>query len=622
MMLKGNILDPDLQRRGRILSVVILGVGASTAVLATINVLKGQYQYNVSNGVFLLLIMGLFVLNWLGYVRVASIIITALLVIASMLFLSGANLAQTFIIVCVPVFIASFLIVPWGGIVVSAVVILGTVILGYSSINYLSLFVLAAVTVVVYLLTRSLDIAHQENRYRAFHDSLTGLPNRTLFLDRLQQALYRSSRDGDLRAVLFMDLDYFKIINDSLGHKAGDELLMVVAERLQACLRPCDTAARFGGDEFVVLLDGVAGVDDAIRVAERIVQALEKSIVLGEQQVFVSTSVGISLSGDRGYHPDTMLRNADMAMYEAKKEGKGRNKVFDPGMFVQALRRLELESDLRRAIEQEELRLYYQPKVLLDTGSITGMEALVRWEHPDRGLIRPGEFIPLAEETGLIVPLGRWVLRETCRRAREWGAQYPAALPLVMSVNISARQFQEPGLVLDITDILRETGLEPGHLQLEITESVVMEDTEYAAGLLRELKGLGVKLALDDFGTGYSSLALLRRFPLDDLKIDKEFVDGLVQNEQDVVIVQLVIDLAHALGMHVIAEGVETAEQLVRLREMGCDQAQGYYFWKSLPGEETAALLAGSPRWLLNPHHPAGRFKNREVPPDVRSGAD
>lgn len=621
-MLKGNILDPDLQRRGRILSVVILGVGASTAVLAIINVLQGQYQYNVSNGVFLLLILGLFVLNWLGYVRVASIIVTALLVIASMLFLSEPNLAQTFIIVCVPVFIASFLIVPWSGIVVSAVVILGTVILGYSSINYLSLFVLAAVTVVVYLLTRSLDFAHQENRYRAFHDSLTGLPNRTLFLDRLQQALNRSSRDGDLRAVLFMDLDNFKVINDSLGHKAGDELLTVVAERLQACLRPCDTAARFGGDEFVVLLDGVAGTDDAIRVAERIVQALGKSIVLGEQQVFVSTSVGISLSGDRGFRPDTMLRNADVAMYEAKKEGKGRNKVFDPGMFVQALRRLELESDLRRAIEQEELRLYYQPKVLLDTGIITGMEALVRWEHPERGLIWPEEFIPLAEETGLIVPLGRWVLRETCRRAREWGQRYPAALQLAMSVNISARQFQEVGLVRAIAGILRETGLEPGRLQLEITESVVMNDTEYAAGLLRELKGLGVKLALDDFGTGYSSLALLRRFPLDDLKIDKEFVDGLGQNEQDVVIVQLVIDLAHALGMQVIAEGVETVEQLAQLREMGCDQAQGYYFWKSLPGEETAALLAGSPRWLLNPHHLAGRSRNREVPPDMRSGAD
>jgi diguanylate cyclase (GGDEF)-like protein len=462
--------------------------------------------------------------------------------------------------------------------------------------------------VFVYLLTRSLDNAQQENRHRAFHDSLTDLPNRALFLDRLQQALNHSRRDHNPRAVLFIDLDNFKMINDSLGHKAGDELLKAVTRRLRACLRPGDTAARFGGDEFVVLLDDVAGVDDAVRVTERIIEVLGAPIELGGRQVFVRTSVGIALGDNSESRPDILLRNADVAMYEAKKEGKARSKVYNPSMFAQALHRLESENDLRRAIEHEELRLYYQPKVLLDTSSITGVEALVRWEHPERGLILPKEFIPLAEETGLIVPLGWWVLRETCRQAREWVEQFPAALPLGISVNLSVKQFQEPDLVQKLAGILRETGLEPSRLQLEITESVVMDDTEYAAGLLRGLKVLGVKLAVDDFGTGYSSLALLRRFPFDDLKIDKEFVDGLGQNDQDAAIVQLVIDLAHALEMQVIAEGVETLEQLTQLREMGCDQAQGYYFWESLPDKETAALLASSPRWLLNLDHLTGRF--------------
>jgi diguanylate cyclase (GGDEF)-like protein len=560
----------------------------------------------------LALILGLFVLNRLGYVTAACILTVILIVVATMVFLSDETLGRNFIIMCIPVFIASFLLVPWSGIVVFIMAISGIVLFGETSINYLSLFTFAAVTVIAYLIARSLDRAHRENRYRALHDQLTDLPNRALFVDRLQQALNHSLKDRSLQAVLFMDLDHFKVVNDSLGHETGDRLLAMVAQRLRNCLRPGDTAARFGGDEFTVLLGSIGDVKDAVRVAERIAKALEEPFDLKERKIFISTSIGIALSENGDEQPDALLRSADIAMYEAKKEGKV-SKVFNASMYVKALKRLELENGLRRAIDNGELRVYYQPKVLLSTGRIVGMEALARWEHPERGLIYPEEFVPLAEETGLIIPLGRWILRETCRQAREWQKRYSAAPPLDTSVNLSIKQFQNPDLVLELTETLQEFELPPSYLQLEITESVVAGDAKYAVNLLQRLKSLGVQLAMDDFGTGYSSLASLQQFPLDCLKIDKTFVDGFGRDTQDEAIVQLVIDLAHAMGMQAIAEGVETTEQLARLRDIGCDQAQGYYFCKPLTSEATTALLTDSPHWLLDQQRLTDRSQNPEV---------
>jgi diguanylate cyclase (GGDEF)-like protein len=599
-MLKVNAQDPEVQRRGHILALVILGIALSAATLSGVNLLNEEYGYNVSNAIFLISVLGLFVLNRLGYVVAACILTVTLIVAASAVFLSGEELAQTFIIMCIPVFIASFLLVPWSGFAVSAVVIFNTLIINRATVNTVSLLTFITVTTLAYLLARSLDRVNRQNRQRAYYDSLTGLPNRARFLDLLSQALIRFKSDHIPRAILFMDLDQFKVINDSLGHRAGDELLIIAARRLQTCLRPGDTAARLGGDEFIVLLDGVGDVEDAVQVGQRITKALGSPIELAGRQMVVSTSMGIALCEDANCEPDALLRNSDAAMYHAKREGKARCKVFSEDMHAQAMRRLELENELRLAIEREELKLHYQPKVLLSTGNIVGMEALVRWDHPTLGLTSPKEFIPLAEEVGLIDSLGRWVIREACAEARRWQEQYPAAPPLVTSVNLSMGQFQGSDLVPEIAEILRQTGLAPSCLELEITERVVMEDVEYAIDVLEHVKKLGIKVTLDDFGTGYSSLEALRRFPLDALKIDKAFVDDVSKSQQDTAVVQLVIDLAHVLGIQVIAEGVETVEQLTQLRDMGCDQAQGYYFWKPLMGEEAAALQGGSLRWLLD----------------------
>ena len=426
-------------------------------------------------------------------------------------------------------------------------------------------------------------------QYQAFHDPLTDLPNRALFMDRLGHALARAGQQASEVAVLFTDLDNFKVINDSLGHKAGDQLLVAVAERLKACLRPVDTVARLGGDEFTLLLEGVTGVSDAARVAERIAQELRTPFALEAQEVFATTSTGIAVSSSAQGQPTDLLRHADLAMYRAKSKGKACYEVFEPSMSINALERLELETELRRALGREEFRVYYQPEILLESGDIVGMEALVRWEHPEHGLLLPQEFLPIAEESNLIMPIGQWVLREACKQLRTWQEQYPNIAPLVMSVNLSTREFFQPSL---IAEILRETGVDPRTLQLEITEGAVAYDNaQNANNTLWNLKTLGVQLAIDDFGMGYSSLSYLKRFPVDLLKIDRSFVRELGKDLKDTKIVAAIIHLARALDLKVIAEGVETAEQVEQLRKMECDMVQGSYFSKPLPSGAVSDLL-------------------------------
>lgn len=437
-----------------------------------------------------------------------------------------------------------------------------------------------------------------ENRlaYQATHDPLTSLPNRVLLTERLESTLEHARRNGRNFALLFVDLDNFKIINDSLGHHAGDELLAAVAGRFERYLAE-HTVIRFGGDEFVVVIEEVDSVDDATRAAELLLGSLEHPFETRRGDFFVTASIGVVLGTSTYDSPEVPLRDADTAMYRAKNSGKVRYEVFDPSMNTSAVERLKMERDLRLALRNELLQVHYQPKVSLENGEIAGMEALVRWEHPERGLISPAQFIPLAEETGLIMPLGLWVLREACRQTRAWQQRYPGAIPLAVSVNLSARQFRQPDLAKRIADVLQETGLEPGKLALELTESVVQDDAQAALSTLLELKDLGVQIEIDDFGTGYSSLSHLKQFPVDALKVDRSFVSGLEENLEDLVITRIVVGLAHTLGMRAVAEGVETSEQLFQLREMGCDLAQGYYFAKPLTSEEMASLLETGHKW-------------------------
>jgi diguanylate cyclase (GGDEF)-like protein/PAS domain S-box-containing protein len=430
------------------------------------------------------------------------------------------------------------------------------------------------------------QLAHQ-----AFYDSLTGLANRPLLQERLRGALVRAARRGSKVGVVFIDMDNFKLINDSLGHQIGDDLLVQAAARLQSCVRAEDTLARIGGDEFVIVLEHLMSEADTLPVAEEIAKQFGRTFALGGRDLAVTVSMGIAMSDAGPEQADALMRNADIAMYRAKGDGKAHFVLFDASMHVDTLARLELENDLRRAIADGELRVYYQPIVTVTSAHVTEMEALVRWQHPTRGLMPPEDFITIAEETGLIVSLGQWVLEEACRQMAAWHAELPMAPPLILSVNLSPRQFQLPNLVEEVARILRATGLPPSCLKLEITEGVVMRNVEATIITLWQLKELGIRIAIDDFGTGYSSLAYLKRLPLDVLKIDRSFVSGLGHSQEDTAIVRAIIAMAKSLGLAVTGEGIETGEQAALLSAWGCDRGQGYYYGKPLDGAATATLL-------------------------------
>ncbi len=433
----------------------------------------------------------------------------------------------------------------------------------------------------------------------AFHDALTGLANRAAFMNRLKHALNYSKRHSNyLFAVLFIDLDRFKVINDSLGHLIGDQLLLAIASRLQVCVRSIDTVARLGGDEFTILVEGIQDVSDAIIVAERIKQELVLPFDLDGQEVFITASIGIALSSTVEYeHPQEVLRDADTAMYRAKMLGRGRYELFNSDMYANALARLQLETDLRRAIEREEFRIYYQPIISLTSGFILGFEALLRWQHPERGLLNPADFIPLAEETGLIFSIGNWALYEACRQMQAWRTCYRSKLLEKISVNLSLKQFSQPDLIEQIGQILRSTGLDARTLVLEITESIIVENDDKASAALLQLREMGIELSIDDFGTGYSSLGHLYNFPISVLKIDRSFISLIDTNIKNLEIVEIIVTLAHKLGVYVVAEGVETKEQLALLRKLNCEYGQGHFFSVPLNTSGVEVLIMEDPQW-------------------------
>ncbi len=435
-------------------------------------------------------------------------------------------------------------------------------------------------------------------RHAAFHDALTNLPNRALLTENLKFVIERAKNHEDYQfAVLFLDLDRFKNVNDSLGHSIGDQLLIAMARRLESCIREVDMVARLGGDEFAILLDGIASGGDATNMARRIQEKLTSPFNLSGHEVFTTTSLGIALSSTGYDHPENMLRDADTAMYRAKAQGKACYEVFDKGMHTHAVYVLQMENDLRRALEREEFLVYYQPIVSLDNGQLAGFEALIRWQHPDRGFINPSDFIPLAEDTGLIVPIGEWILKRACEQLAKWQWQSHANRHLFMSVNLSSKQISQPDLVDVIRDTLEETHVEAKHIKLEITESAVMDNAEMAVRLLKRLKALGVGLSIDDFGTGYSSLGYLHRFPVNTLKIDRSFVGRIGEQTENSEIVRTIISLAENMGMDVVAEGVETLNQLAHLRGLKCQYGQGYLFSRPVDANSVTAWISRKPHW-------------------------
>jgi diguanylate cyclase (GGDEF)-like protein/PAS domain S-box-containing protein len=430
--------------------------------------------------------------------------------------------------------------------------------------------------------------AEEQLRFQAYHDALTRLPNRWQFLERLEQALFDAATNGRNVAVLFLDVDRFKLVNDSLGHDVGDRLLMTVADRLQTCLRPSDVVARFGGDEFSLLLGNLPDPDVAIEIAERIIQSLREPVMVDEHELFASSSIGIAISPGGQELASDLLRQSDFAMYVAKDKGRARWELFDPQSAPLMQERLELEGDLWRAIENDELVVQFQPEVELSTGRVIATEALIRWMHPTRGLVMPDHFVPAAEESGLIVAIDRMVLRRACRWARRWSLLERAGDPVVVSVNLSPRFIRQDDAVAEVVRALDETGVDPRCLQIELTERSALTDLEATSQKLRRLRALGVRVAIDDFGTGYSSLSYLKQLPLDGLKLDKSFLDTIDTVDADVAIVQAAITMGHALGMKVTAEGVERVEQADTLRALGCDSAMGWLWSAALPPDELA----------------------------------
>ncbi|MBD2004634.1 EAL domain-containing protein [Funiculus sociatus] len=432
----------------------------------------------------------------------------------------------------------------------------------------------------------------------ALYDALTGLPNRFLFMERLEQALKRAKQHPDYRfAVLFLDCDRFKVVNDSLGHFVGDELLVALARRLEASLNQTDTLARLSGDEFAILLTEIENINSVTLIADEILKALSFPFQLKRQEVFINASIGITLSNLNYEQSEYLLRDADTAMYRAKTLGKGQYQIFDSEMHNAAIQVLQLENDLRRAVNQQEFIVHYQPIIALTTGKIVGFEALVRWNHPQQGLISPNLFIPIAEETGLINPIGNWVLREACYQLQQWHHQKLTDYPLTMSVNLSVRQFAQPDLIEQIDKILAETQLNPQSLKLEITESVIMKNSQPVKVILQQLQERQIQLCIDDFGTGYSSLSYLHNFPIDNIKIDRSFISSLNGNSDNLGLISAIMNIAQALKMSVTAEGIETAQQLEQLRVLNCDFGQGYLFSKPLDGKNATNLIESATHW-------------------------